>query len=124
MKSPFPGMDPWLEEHWRDIHHSFLTYARDDMQSQLPGQLRARLEERVCIEPDVGQLQSIYPDVRIVEYPGRKSGASAESAGGVAVCEPMVIQYDADDEHTEGYIEVIDTGSGNQVVTVIELLSV
>jgi hypothetical protein len=32
MKSPFPGMDPYLEEHWRDVHHSFLTYARDELQ--------------------------------------------------------------------------------------------
>lgn len=43
MKSPFPGMDPWLEDHWRDVHHSFLTYARDDVQPQLPGPLSAPL---------------------------------------------------------------------------------
>jgi len=28
MKSPFPGMNPWLEQRWRDLHHAFLTYAR------------------------------------------------------------------------------------------------
>ena len=52
MKSPFPGMDPYLEEHWRDIHHRFLTYACDELQELLPRDLRARLEERVFVEPD------------------------------------------------------------------------
>jgi hypothetical protein len=83
MKSPFPGMDPYLEEHWRDVHHRFLTYACDELQDRLPDDLRARLEERVFVEPEF-----------------------AES-------EPA----------TEGFIEIIDVGSGNRVVTVIELLS-
>jgi len=26
MKSPFPGMDPYLEQHWRSVHHRLLTY--------------------------------------------------------------------------------------------------
>ncbi len=28
MPSPFPGMDPYLESHWRDVHHSLITYTR------------------------------------------------------------------------------------------------
>jgi hypothetical protein len=77
MKSPFPGMDPYLESHWRDIHHSFLTYARDALQEHLPGDLRARLEERVFVEPDFDEARSIYPALRVIEllsesnkYPG------------------------------------------------------
>jgi hypothetical protein len=125
MKSPFPGMDPYLEEHWRDVHHSFLTYARDDLQEHLPGALRARLEERVFVEPDDGPGRGIYPDVRVIEYPSRRGSpepaAAAES--GVAVAESIVIRGESEPT-TEGYIEVIDVGSGNRVVTVIELLSV
>ena len=26
MNSPFPGMDPFLESHWRDVHTSMMTY--------------------------------------------------------------------------------------------------
>lgn len=29
MPSPFPGMDPYLEAHWGDVHTSLATYARD-----------------------------------------------------------------------------------------------
>jgi hypothetical protein len=25
MKSPFPGMEPFLESHWQDIHSTFLN---------------------------------------------------------------------------------------------------
>jgi len=27
MKNPFPGMNPYLEAHWRDVHTSLVTYA-------------------------------------------------------------------------------------------------
>ena len=35
MKSPFPGMDPYLERHWRGAHHALVTYARDQLQTKL-----------------------------------------------------------------------------------------
>ena len=25
-RSPFPGMDPWLEYHWEAVHHSYMQY--------------------------------------------------------------------------------------------------
>lgn len=28
MKSPFPGMDPYLEQHWRDVRHNLITFAQ------------------------------------------------------------------------------------------------
>lgn len=123
MKSPFPGMDPYLEEHWRDVHHSFLTYARDELQAHLPGDLRARLEERVFVEPEAGWGRRIYPDVRVIEHP-RRLGAETNQADaeGVVVAEPIVI-HAADEPATEGFVEIIDVASGNRVVTVIELLS-
>jgi hypothetical protein len=115
-------MDPYLEEHWRDVHHRFLTYACDSIQQHLPGDLRARLEERVFVEPDVGDGRAIYPDVRVVERPGR-AGTSGEASLDVAVAEPLIIHAE-DEPATEGYIEIIDVGSGHRVVSVIELFSV
>ena len=41
-KNPFPGMNPWLEAHWGDVHTSLTTYACDQLQPQLPAGLRAR----------------------------------------------------------------------------------
>ena len=41
MKSPFPGMDPYLERHWGDVHQALVTYIRDQLQASLPDDLRA-----------------------------------------------------------------------------------
>ena len=32
MKSPFPGMDPYLEQFWPDIHASLIIYSRDQIE--------------------------------------------------------------------------------------------
>src|SRR5947209_12316382 len=52
MKSPFPGMDPYLEQFWPDIHASLIIYSRDQLEEQLPGSLIARVEERVVVEAE------------------------------------------------------------------------
>jgi hypothetical protein len=121
MKSPFPGMDPYLEQYWRDVHHRLITYAGDQVQSALPSDLRARMEERVFVESEGGEYRVIYPDVHVVEYPRPEAG-NVTSESGVAVAEPLVLHL-ADEPLSQGYLEIIDVGSGNRVVTVIEFLS-
>src|SRR3954454_10022036 len=82
MTSPFPGMDPYLEAHWGDVHASLITYARDQLRVQLPPDLRVRVrvEERVAVEVDsgengpAGKRRRFYPDVRVMEQP-RGGGA-------------------------------------------------
>src|SRR5262249_57266251 len=63
MPSPFPGMDPYLEAHWRDIHAGLIIYARDALQGQLPSGLRARVEESVLLETPEGLGDHpLFPD--------------------------------------------------------------
>lgn len=122
MPSPFPGMDPYLEAHWRDVHARLIIYASDALQAVLPGGLRARVEERVILEAPQGYKDHpLFPDVRVVEFsPKREPGARPGES--VAVAEPLLI--DAGPESpTETFLEIIDLASGNAVVTVIELLS-
>ena len=123
MKSPFPGMDPYLEQHWRDVHHVLITYARDQLRPTLPRDLRPRIEERGFIESDEGEPHEIYPDVHVVEYPKKEAGEGqpAESAA-VAVAEPILVHVDREPS-SQGYIEIVDVGSGNRVITVIEFVS-
>ena len=45
MPSPFPGMDPYLEESWGDVRARLVVYARDLLQPRMPERLRARLNE-------------------------------------------------------------------------------
>jgi hypothetical protein len=114
-------MDPYLEQHWLDVHHRLATYACDQLQRKLPRDLRARIEERVFVESDdEGQYRGIHPDVRVVEHPMPVSAST--SAGGVATAEPIVVRT-ADDPVSQGFLEIVDASSGNRVVTVIEFVS-
>jgi hypothetical protein len=113
-------MDPYLESHWGDVHHSLITYARDQLQTVLPPDLRARVEERVCVESTEGVARSLYPDLRIVERERGKRPFGLLSSG-PAVAEPLLIPLD--EPATEGFIEIREAGSGNRVITVVEVLS-
>ena len=133
MKSPFPGMDPYLERHWGDVHQRIVTYIRDWLQSRLPADLRARMQERVYIEiPDVRRGE-YYPDVRVIERPRRSPAAGSATAvaepsiatevdDDYVPAEPILIHVDVE-PITESYVEIVDVKSGHRVVTAIEVLS-
>src|SRR5437588_12608771 len=101
--SPFPGMDPWLEQQWGDVHARLVTYASDQLRGKLPKGLRARMQERVFVEPVFGDGRAVYPDVRVVEH-GR-GGVALAAPTGAAVGEPVVIHLD-DEPVTQSYIEI------------------
>src|SRR5262245_29579388 len=124
MPSPFPGMDPYLEAHWRDVHASLVIYARDALQRVLPGGLRARVEESVLLETPKGLGDHpLFPDVRVVEYASTsKRGLATRPEVGAAVAEPLLVETEPEPV-TESFLEIIDRESGNRVVTVIEFLS-
>jgi len=120
MKSPFPGMDPYLEEHWGDIHARLVVYACDLIQATLPSDLRARVQERVFVESSEAGTRTVYPDVRVVET------RTPQGNGGTAVAvvdEPLILHLDDDEPLTEGFIEIVAAGTGHRVVTVIEMIS-
>lgn len=122
MASPFPGMDPYLEAHWRDVHARLVIYASDALQGMLPSGLRARVEESVLLETPEGiGDHPLYPDVRVVEYTSRRE-TQARPERSIAVGEPLLVEAEIEPV-TEPYLEIIDRESGNRVVTVIEFLS-
>ena len=53
MDSPFPGLDPYLEPHWRSVHQRLITYAGDQLQAVLPRRFRVDVEERVFVAGDL-----------------------------------------------------------------------
>jgi len=122
MRSPFPGMDPYLEQFWGDVHHRLIIYLSDTLQKHLPGDLRARVDERVFVEPEEGKDRKIIPDVRVVER-GRREDPVLRAGNGIAVAEPPVVHMEQDEPVRQGFIEIIDIKSGRRVVTVIEILS-
>jgi hypothetical protein len=127
MKSPFPGMDAFLELHWGDVHHRLITYLSDAIQVNLPDDLLARVEERFFVEADLAYSRRIVSDVLITETtpPIRRTpgggGAVVADSSEVLEAEPYVFELSRLDI-TEGYIEIRER-DGGRVITVIEVLS-
>lgn len=119
MPSPFPGMDPWLEDPivWPNLHHLLISATNSLLKPQLrPLGYLVTIGERVLVtEPS----RSLYPDVFIVERP-----KSSTSAGTTAVLEadtPVRVRLPAA-EPREAYLEILDARN-NQLVSSIEFLS-
>jgi len=83
MKSPFPGMDPYLEPHWPDVQTSVVAGARDSLNERLPDDLVASAEERIAIESEGDEEDVFEPDVRVFESPAGETGAVDASPGAV-----------------------------------------
>lgn len=121
MPSPFPGMDPYLEDPggWLDIHGRLITYLGDDLNQALAGRYVARAQERVVVEVPLDRARNIFPDVSLVARGTRRS-----RAGRVALAEhdePVVVHSPTTEFH-EAWIEIRDR-TGRRVITVIEVLS-
>lgn len=119
--NPFPGMNPWLESRWGDIHTRLTTYASDQLQTQLPVGLRARVEEYVAVESDDCPPHRFVPDVHVAETPFAPPTEPTLDAG-VAIAEPVVVSRLVE-PRTLRSIHIVDADSGNRVITSIEFLS-
>ena len=70
MSSPFPGMDPYLEEseHWRGFHHHLAEELVRRLNPQIVPKYFAEVEVHVALEDlAIVQTHHIYPDVNVVE---------------------------------------------------------
>lgn len=120
MPSPFPGMDPYLEDPviWPGVHQSLITFIRGALNRVLPEAYVADIGERVYI---VEPRRSLYPDVAVFPRP-----VSPRGGGGTAVLDrsapPWVIEV-APAEVREVFVRILPAGDATHVVTVIEVLS-
>lgn len=127
MPSPFPGMDPYLEDpaHWPGVHNLLAAEVVAALNARLRPAYYADIEERVYIsgEDDPGR-KVIIPDVRFVSTKGTKKlpKQSPTNPPAALVCEPVEVTTLIDDEIHETFVTIVERVS-RQVVTVIEVLS-
>lgn len=119
MPSPFPGMDPYLEDRflWPDVHSSLITYIRETLQPQIRPRYVARIGERIQLAES---RHSYVPDVMLLHQLREPSPMPAFASEMVAD-EPQTATYFDEERHVP-YIEIIQRDTG-EVVTVIEVLS-
>lgn len=123
MPSPFPGMDPFLEdpEVFPDLHDSLISELRTTLNQLLPPRYYAGLASRLWVdEAD----QYIGPDVPVMN---RVRPTGFDSTSTTAVVEPratpIVIRV-PHDEIREAYLEIRSASDKRRLVTGIEVLSV
>jgi Protein of unknown function (DUF4058) len=111
-------MDPYLERYWGDVHTRLMVYASNQLNPQLPSQLRARVEEGATVMVGGKPKRTIYPDVSVIEEPVDTYSSTTTS---VEIADPLVIALD--DPGEPRHIEIIDTSDVQRIVTVIEFIS-
>src|SRR3954447_6912179 len=87
MKSPFPGMDPYIEACglWEDFHHHFVERIADRLAEHVPERYLVRTGERsylVLVEEEGKASYPFLPDVSVTaperpKRPARKKSATA-----------------------------------------------
>lgn len=131
MKSPFPGMDPFIEAQnlWGDFHDNFIVEIQRAIQVQLPPRYVARIADRTFVEtydPDLELTakKRIGPDVEI-QKEVRSAPPLPAAIASSAIADPPLLQMRGLVEHEEReiYIDIFKLDPQKQLVTSIELLS-
>jgi len=124
MPSPFPGMDPYLEQFsaWHDFHEQFCLDCRTLLVPQLGERYFAKLDEHVYVhevEPEDRRLLG-RSDVSVAkDAPGQQHEGTAATTISAPFVGHVTLQVDVERESS---IEIRDRDS-LRLVTVIELLS-
>jgi hypothetical protein len=126
MPSPFPGIDPFLEDqgYWKELHSAFLLWTQHALTERVPEAYEVRIEERLSqvYEPDVDTKRGTWPDIAVLRTAG-PSGAGFATSGTMTL-EPVALtlpRYRVE-EMSEARIE-IRRFPDRELVTAIELLS-
>lgn len=115
LKSPFPGMDPYLESRWPEVHARLIVYAANQINSQLPDDLQANIEENLAVH-EGDNASSIRPDIHISQD---SSFTPSNERSSIAVAaEPLLLKRAP---HPTRHIAIVD--QDGRVITAIEFIS-
>jgi hypothetical protein len=116
MRSPFPGMDPYLEHPalWPDVHNRLIAAIADVLAPQVAPRYYVRLERRTYLFSPDDAVFIGRPDVSVLREAATEYVAPPAEAVWVTV--PAL------DEVAESYLEIRAVDS-SKVVTALELLS-
>lgn len=124
MPSPFPGMDPYLEDQeWEDFHLRFNVALSEALGDVVAPRYVVRVQRRVYVEHGLEPEHQVrLPDVAVLW----NTKSNTVSTGGVALAEsdmePVQCLNPSPQERREAYL-VIRELPGLEIVTVIETLS-
>jgi Protein of unknown function (DUF4058) len=118
MRSPFPGMDPYLEDPggWAGVHDGLIVAIRADLNRRLGPRFVADADTTVYIVTPEDR-RWVYPDVFVTEL-RRAVGAGA----GAWIEAPVQVLIDGPETFSQPHVLIRDT-TNREVVTILEVLS-
>jgi Protein of unknown function (DUF4058) len=131
MKSPFPGMDPYIESCglWEDFHTKLIVKIFETLAQTVPERYVVRTGERsymVLAGREGKETHSFHPDLGVVTPP---PAAQPTASGGAAVVDQVVsagavpMQAFIEMDYREAFIEIYEADPHQQLVTCLEVLS-
>lgn len=122
MPSPFPGMNPYLEQDdvWHDFHERFLPAAAEVIGAQVQPDYIVKIDEHVYVHELPPEPRRLLGRADLGVTPVR-SGLETPLAVGVLDA-PARVRLPAMDVEHESFVEIRDRRS-RELVCVIELLS-
>jgi hypothetical protein len=131
MKSPFPGMDPFIEACglWGDFHSHFIEKISERLAEAVPERYVVRAGERYYVALVESEGKKTYPFLPDVSMTSPRTRRKTEKKGGTAVAEPagaagpVTMRAFVQEEHREAFIEIYETDPEQRLVTAIEVLS-
>ncbi|MEW5858242.1 MAG: DUF4058 family protein [Cyanobacteriota bacterium] len=128
MPSPFPGMNPYLEqpEIWSQVHKWVIILIAQTLNPQLRPKYRVAVEERVYETRGDDSLLVGIPDDVVVQSSQPTPTTDTTNSANIAVATPPIkpvkVTLPMTETVREWYLEVRQVETG-EVITVIEILS-
>ncbi|ESA32283.1 hypothetical protein N836_27220 [Leptolyngbya sp. Heron Island J] len=127
MPSPFPGMDPYLEQptFWSSFHSRLIVALADTLAPQLRPHYFIEVETRTYNDTSDGELLVGIPDAVVLAGIAPSHSKTTDSTSTPTTAgqfQPQIVTLPMPVEIKERYLEVREVGS-NAVIAVIEVLS-
>ncbi len=124
MPSPFPGMNPYLEDPglWPEVHSRLIVAISDSLSPFLHPKYYAAIERRTYLDTPEDNISIGIPDVSIAIQKRHKRDLQATAQNTATLSQPEIVTLPLPEEVTERYLEIRDTESAT-VITTIEILS-
>ncbi|MCS6847456.1 MAG: DUF4058 family protein [Anaerolineae bacterium] len=126
MRSPFPGMDPYLEHPalWPDVHNRLIAAIADAITPLVAPRYYVGLERRMYLLSLDDLVFVGWPDVAVLAGAARvaEPHAPAYEVTSGSAPNPLWVELPTQDEVGDNYLE-IRLADGGKVITVLELLS-
>src|SRR6266481_2634976 len=125
MPSPFPGMNPYLEQEdaWHDFHERFIPAAAEEIGRQVRPAYIVKIDQNVYVHelPEGDRRLLGRPDVYLIAGSGKETKDTTTAATALAAPTRVYLVALAITEK-DGFIEIRD-GTDRTLVTAVELLS-